>query len=219
MGQDVALRQPQAGEEALIAGVGGLAGLLGLGVDHVCRVHAARAHAHHHALPVRQQRPQTELPEEGILRGHMAAGQQDHVGRSHQRRGAMRIAAVQHVHPGKAHAMIAEAPGEGQRHLVIAGMVVLPGGDGQEASAGGNMAAQVLHKAVAMKKDAGQAAARRDVIVAGAAGEVQGHGRAPPFVLPSILVPPAPVVKSGGLCYTSQDTHHTKESTHEHSFR
>ena len=104
--------QAKAGQETLKFR-GGFTGFFRLGIDHIRTVHGPGADAHHHTGMVPKQLPQADLLEEGILSGHMTAGQDDQIGVNYQLRRPVGIAAIQHLIGTEMDARI----GEGHKHI------------------------------------------------------------------------------------------------------
>ena len=76
--------------------------------------------------------------------------------------------------------------------------------DHKEASAGGDIFAQVIHKFVALKVNAGQPAALGHIVVTGAGGQKEGHVIAP-FMLYSFIVSrQRRIVKAGCIASTAE---------------
>ena len=107
VGQDVHPGQPKSGGKALEIRVG-LPFLLRLDVNLVGAVHTPRADAHDHALVSLQNLPEVNVPEERVLGGHMASGEDDKITLCHQRLRLIGVGAVQNGVAAEIHALITE---------------------------------------------------------------------------------------------------------------
>ena len=175
VGQHHDVGQAQSGEVALVGGIHGLAGQLRLGVDDGRAVHGTGADADDHALVVLQQIAQADAPEEGVLGGHVAAAEDDHVAAVDQILRPVFRAGVADVHGRKLHAVVFKAGGEGIGHLVVLVVGQRIRRHHQQVGVRRHAVAQVHHEAVFFIKDAGQLHALGHVVVAGAAGQKQMH--------------------------------------------
>ena len=96
MGQDIDWGQSQTGREPLELRHR-LTGFLRLDVDDACHIHAACADAHDGAMEIVQDVPQTDLPEEGVLGGNMAAAEHHEITVGDHTVGPVDRAAVQNL--------------------------------------------------------------------------------------------------------------------------
>ena len=171
VGADVDICQPQTGEKTLIIRVQGLAGFFRLGIDPMGCVHRTGADGQHDTLVVLQQDIQTDLPEEGVLGGDMATGQDDEVAGGDQLGGAVGIDAVQDGVEAEREAGF----GKGGEHIGAepGGEVpaVRAGADEQAAGVLGEVGLQPVDQAVGGTEDGAVGAVHE-----GTAGKIQDHG-------------------------------------------
>ena len=128
---DLDVRQAEAREPAAVMRVYALAGEFRMGVDPVGAVHGAGAAAHDDAVVSLQDIPEADFMDKGVLRGDMAAAEDDPVRFRHQRPDIGGVAAVEHGHGGHLDTGIADAKTHSLEHRVREGAVVGGGADQQ----------------------------------------------------------------------------------------
>ena len=152
VGQDVHIGETQARREpGKIRG--GFAFLLGLDIDLVRAVHAARADAHDHAGEVLQNFPQADIPQKSVLRGYMASGQHQKITVRHQLFGVFGSFTVKNAVAAEANTGF----GKGGEHVRAepAGkvMAVRAGADEQTPGEGGQSLPDPVEKAVVVAQN------------------------------------------------------------------
>ena len=147
MGQDVDLRQTQAGVEAAEIGPG-LAGFFRLGVGTAGAVHGTGADAQNGALEIFQQLGKADLLEIEILCGNMTTGQHNQIAFPDEHLGFAFVAAVQHRTVADGDAGLddggTDVTGEGIGLIVIVGI----GADKQCSGLGRQGCLQPVDKAI-----------------------------------------------------------------------
>ena len=132
MRHQLEFREPQAAQPARVGRIDALAGQLRMGENALRAIHRACAATHHQSVETAQELLQADFVQETVLRGDVAAAEDDPVRAADKLRGPAGVAPVQHRDGGGGDPGIADAVRHRREHVVGEFRVVRGGADQQE---------------------------------------------------------------------------------------